>query len=331
MYARVDRERAESVRRILLESGVWDSGCRVLREEGYVFFPVSGRVDVSGVEFVEREGISRERLPQSIRESLEGVLTGGELDLVPSSFDVIGDICVLELPEVLVGKKKVVGTAVLDTFKNIKVVLLKTGRVGSEFRVPSVEVIAGENRTETVHTEHGLRYKLDVARVYFSPRLSGERLRVAGQVAGGERVLVMFAGVGPYAVLVSRLSGAVVSAVELNPVAVDYLRRNVLLNKVKVDVYGGDVREVVPTLGVFDRIVMPLPKDSSHFLDVALPALRKGGVVHYYVFAGNTLEASGGAVESAGMLGYVTEVLDVVECGSFAPGVSRFCVDFKAK
>ncbi|MFH1402793.1 MAG: class I SAM-dependent methyltransferase family protein [Candidatus Altiarchaeota archaeon] len=331
MYAKIEVRRAESVKNIVMDSGVWDNSRKVIREKGFVLFPVKEKIEVDGVEFVEREGPLNERAPTSLLDSLRNTLSEGELPLVPSSFDIIGDIAIIDLPEGLLPRKNIVGEALIKTFKNVKVVLMKTGKVDSEYRVPSLQVIAGEDRTWTIHSEHGLRYRLDVAKAYFSPRLSGERMRVARQARPGERVLVMFAGVGPYAILISRVSGCEVHAVELNPDAVEFMRKNVLMSKTSVSVYCGDVRDVVPSLGTFDRIVMPLPKDAGSFMDIALPALNTGGVVHYYVFAESSIGASGDAVESAGILGVAVEVLDVVECGSFSPGVSRYCVDFKLK
>ncbi|MFC2162561.1 class I SAM-dependent methyltransferase family protein [Candidatus Altiarchaeota archaeon] len=331
MYAKILKERAESLKRMLIDSGVWDDSLEVLAEDDCILFPVTGKIGFDGVEYVEREGRLVEKKPKSLRHALAGVLDAKLLDLTPSSFDIIGDIAVLDLDDQLLSFKTVIGEKLIETFKNVNVALQKTGKVDSEYRVPSVEVIAGENRTTTVHKEHGLRYKLDVASCYFSPRSSAERLRIAGQVKAGERVLVMFAGVGPFAILIARTSGASVTAVELNPSAVAFMRENVALNKVDVEVHGGDVRDIVPGLGKFDRILMPLPKSASRFFDIALPALNPAGIVHYYIFTKNSLEASGDAVENAYTLGYHVEVLGVHECGSYSPVFKRQCVDFRLK
>ena len=192
-----------------------------------------------------------------------------------------------------------------------------------------VEVVAGENRTETVHREHGCSYKLDVSAAYFSPRLGTERMRVASQVSPGERVLVLFAGVGPYAILIAKKrKPSEVVAVELNPKACEYMRWNVSKNKVDVKVVCGDARTETPKLGSFDRIIMPLPKDAGDFLDVVFPAVKSGGVIHFYTFAHDTQEAKAVVKEKAEKLGLKTKVLSSVECGSYSPRLSRTCVDF---
>ena len=91
----------------------------------------------------------------------------------------------------------------------------------------------------------------------------------------------------------------------------------------------GDAKETVPTLGQFDRIIMPLPKQADMFLDVAFPALKKGGMIHFYVFAHNSLEATGHLAETAAILGRRISVVEAVECGSYSPCLSRYCVDFR--
>ena len=330
-YAKVVKSKAEDFRNKLLSLNVWDDSRKVVREDDFVFFPVIEGADLSGLEIVVREGPLAKRKNASLKEALSDKLSVEKLVLVPTSFDIIGDIAILELDELLLDDKQLIGDVLLDTFKNIRVVLLKAGKVDTEYRVPELKVIAGEGRTETVHKEHGLRYKLDVAKAYFSPRLSRERMRVVEQIGKDERVLVMFAGVGPYAILAQKLSGASGVAVELNAIGCEYMRKNVLLNHVDVDISCGDVRDIVPDQGLFDRIIMPLPKDSADYLDITIPALKKDGIIHFYVFASSPLDASGNAVESAGSLGHVIEILDTVECGSYSPCLSRYCVDFKVQ
>jgi tRNA (guanine37-N1)-methyltransferase len=193
-----------------------------------------------------------------------------------------------------------------------------------------VEVLAGEKRTDTVHKEADRAYKVDVTKAYFSPRLGTERMRVAKQVKEGERVLVMFAGIGPYPILISKKAKPKeVYAIELNPAAVGYMKENIKLNKVDVKAILGDVKAETPKLGKFDRIVMPLPKDAGNFLDVALPALKKGGTIHYYTFTRTTKEAAEEVRKICKSLGYEAEILASVECGTYSPCLSRICVDFR--
>ncbi|MEA3254554.1 MAG: class I SAM-dependent methyltransferase family protein [Candidatus Altiarchaeota archaeon] len=329
MHLKVRERDGEKVRKKLIGLGILDKRRRILRDEGFLFIPILEEIDLPDAEIVWMEGGEIERKPFSLKESLKEKLTENELKIAPKSFDLIGDIAVLEIPEELKDKKEIIGNSLLKTFKNIKVVAAKKTTVGTEFRTRKVEVIAGEQRTETVHREYNCFYKLDVGSTYFSPRLGTERMRIAKQVRDDERVLVMFAGVGPYAILISKESNAKVYAIELNPRAFEYMTENIKLNNVDVIPIEGDVREETPRLGKFNSIVMPLPKDAGDFLDVALPTLEKNGVVHFYDFSHNEDESIEKVRKIGGDLGYTIQILDAVKCGSYSPGVFRICVDFK--
>jgi tRNA (guanine37-N1)-methyltransferase len=325
----VKKARAQEARQRISDEGLLEKSAPVVREGEYVLFPVKSDLKMRCSSVVERECEGRAQRPRSMKEALRGILSEDELAALQSSYNVVGDIAILEFDDSLAPKKRLIGEAMLAVFRNLKVVARKTEQVSGEYRVPGIEVIAGEDRTETVHREHGCVYKLDVAQAYFSPRLGHERMRVVGQIRPGERVLVLFAGVGPYAILAAKRTDADVSAVELNPKAVEYMRWNVMRNKVKVGVVEGDAKEVLPALGRSDRIVMPLPKQADLFLDAAFPALKPGGIIHFYVFARNSLEASGRLAETAATLGRRIRVLEAVECGSYSPCMSRYCVDFR--
>ncbi|MFN3528030.1 MAG: class I SAM-dependent methyltransferase [Candidatus Altarchaeaceae archaeon] len=268
----------------------------------------------------------------SLKDLLKGILSDEELKILPRSFDIIGDIAIIEIPPELEKKEKVIAEALLK-FKNIKVVAKKAGIFEGEFRTRNVEIIGGENRTETIHKELSCKYILDIEKVYFSERLENERLRILNLVKDNEKILVMFAGVGPYAILLSKKKNVEVYAIELNPVAYEYMIKNVKLNKVNVNCILGDVRIETPKLvekvGKFDRIIMPLPKDAGNFLDVALKAIKKGGIIHYYGFSDDPKKFANEVKNTVKNLNYEIEILNAVKCGSYSPRVYRICVDFK--
>lgn len=331
MHLKVKKEGCEAVRKRLLDLGILDRSRRILSNGDFLFIPIlEAAIEIQDAEIVWIEGKGIKRRPISLRDSLKGKLTEEELKIAPKSFDLIGDIAILEIPEELEDKKEIIGNSLLETFKSIKVVANKRSAVKTEFRTREIEIIAGEKRTETLHREYGCVYKFDISQAYFSPRLGTERKRIAEMVQGNERVLVMFAGIGPYAVLISKKSKAAeVYAIELNPNAIEYMNENIRLNKVNVIAIQGDVRDEVPMLGKFDRIVMPLPKDAGNFLDIALPALKKNGVIHFYDFSRNEEESIEKVKKICSDFGYEIEILEAVKCGSYSPDIFRICVDFR--
>ncbi len=223
----------------------------------------------------------------SLRRELEGILTEKELAKL-RAFDLVGDIGVLRLPPELLPKKKEIGEALMRVHRHLKTVLLQVSPVKGEFRTRKLEVVAGEPRTETFHRESGCVFKVDLDKVYFSPRLAYERMRIARQVRGGEEVTNLFAGVGCSSIVIAKHSEAkAVYSVDKNPEAFRLMCENIRINRVggRVLPLLGDAREVVSSKlrGRADRVLMPLPGAARQFLDTALEALKEGGgIVHFY-------------------------------------------------
>jgi tRNA (guanine37-N1)-methyltransferase len=200
------------------------------------------------------------------------------------SYELIGDTAVINELVDMTEEEAVEG--IRKYHSHVKTVLLKEESLGGEFRVGNYRKLYGEE-TETLHREFGCRFKVDPTRVYFSERFSTERNRVVSQIEDDEDVMVMFAGVGPFAVMAAKnRSPRKVVAVEKNPDAMAYLRENIELNNVeeKVRAIEGDVREAIGELEEFDRIVMPLPGSADEFLNSAFEHAKSGAVIHYYRF-----------------------------------------------
>ncbi len=219
---------------------------------------------------------------------LKDKLTPSELNKLYAGFDIIGDIAVLKIPEPLIVKKHIIAEALLKAVKSVHTVLLQTTPVEGEYRLRGLEVLAGEPKFETVHKEHGCLYKLDLRTTYFTPRLSAERLRVANQVREGEVIINMFAGVGPYSILIAKkVRDVKVYSIDNNPEAYRYMQENIKLNKVEIKVIPilGDAAKVIRNTlqQTANRVIMPLPEKALHYLPDAYSALKEGrGIIHYY-------------------------------------------------
>jgi tRNA (guanine37-N1)-methyltransferase len=228
--------------------------------------------------------------PETLTQALQDKLPTDLLSKVPQAFDIIGDIVVIDIPLQLKAYHNVIGEALLQIQKNVKTVLAKTGDISGVFRVRDYDFIAGEHKTQTVHREFGCQYHVDVAKAYFSPRLSTEHERVASLVQTGETVVDLFAGVGPFCVLIGKKNPAAkVYAVDLNPAAVELLKVNVRVNRVENRVFPllADAREIAATRlkGAADRVIMNLPETAIDFVDAACNAIKpEGGIAHFYSF-----------------------------------------------
>lgn len=268
----VPREEGEAARKALAAAEAIDRRLKVRADGKSVYIPVVSTVSPAilpkiwpSLELAEADFEESERT-----RKIEDIL-GFE-----PSFEVIGDIAVVA------GAYDVrVGEAILEAHKSVKTVLVPTTPVEGEFRVRHYAVLCGEARTTTLYREHGFVYAMDLDKVYFSPRLSTERKRVADQVGDQELVLDMFAGVGPFAIPIAKRALYTI-AVDKNPDAIEYLRKNIALNRAtRIEAVNLDARDV-RTPQPPDRIVMNLPHTAQAFLDVAFRLIGTGGIIHYY-------------------------------------------------
>ena len=270
----------------------------------------------------------------TLKEALAPYLSDEELGHLVRSYDIVGDMAIIIIPDELVEKERLIGKAILDLNKNVKVVLKRDGIYQGEFRQIPLKVIAGENRKETICKENGVRLALDPEQVYYSVRSSGERKRIASAVVPGEIVLVMFSGIGPFPLVISKLSQAkTIIGVEKNPVAHSFGVKNVGLNKKlkNVRLISGDVDLVLPELNtMFDRIVMPLPKSAHLFVTTAVEHLSSNGWLHYYELLKkeDVSEAINKVEQVINGLGRTVASHNVVICGHCGPTLYRVCIDF---
>jgi tRNA (guanine37-N1)-methyltransferase len=285
---------------IVRQLEIYNKSLKIEQKGSYLYVPLlrepmeKERIAVKKVvqngEFVVHDFSMLISRPKNFVELLSEELPPHLIASLPRSADFVGDIAVVEIPTELDVHKHKIGEAILTTNKRVRTVLAKVSAIGGVYRTRKFQLIAGEPKTVTAHREYGCIFYVDLAKAYFSPRLSSEHARVARLVNEGETILDMFAGVGPFAVQIARLHEKVrVYAVDVNPDAVEFLNKNIAANRVlaKVTPVLGDVREVVHDrfAGVADRVIMNLPEKAIEYVDVACEALKStGGIMHYYAF-----------------------------------------------
>ncbi len=279
-------------------------------------------------------------MKKTIKSNLSGIIPDKLLSLVPTSFDILGAkgdaVAIIEVPDELEAYETQIGEAIRHVHRNVKSVLGKKGERHGEFRLRDMKLLVGDEDTEIIHKESGCRFKLDPRVTYFSVRESTERERIIEQITGPEDVLVLFGGIGPFPICIAKKRPEVTAvSIELNPDAHRYCLENIRLNKLegRVTAILGDVREVAPTLGrQFDRVLTPLPKGAYMFLDVIIPTVKPGGILHHYHWASDLdpySEAYQFVDEAAAKYGRKTEFLGGVKVAKYSPRVSKVRIDVR--
>ena len=209
------------------------------------------------------------------------------LETLPSKYQIIGDICLVKLGYVALKYKHQIGGIILDSHPHFRTVCANH-IISGMFREPKVEVIAGDKNTETIHTENGCKFKLDVAKIMWSKGNHKERTRITKVVKKNEIILDMFAGIGYFTIPLAKFSKAKkIYSIELNPTAYNYLEQNIRLNRLSnIIPIKGDCEKEIPKLKIkFDRILMGLIPSCKEYIPAALKAIKKGGVIHYHGLA----------------------------------------------
>ena len=221
-----------------------------------------------------------------LKKALENILSPSESEELFSSFDQVGEIIVLRIPDSLKSKKKIIGETLLDQVKTTRSVFYQSSPVEGEFRTRNLEILAGEDNTETEYKESGCRFLVDVEKAFFSPRLSTERERIANLTHDGEIIINMFGGIGMFSILAAKISKCTVYNIDINPNASHLCEKNIELNKLKgkvISLNGDSVKIIQDKLqNLADRILMLLPERSDEFLETAILATKNNGIIHYY-------------------------------------------------
>lgn len=328
----VRKPKAEDTIAELEAEGVYDDSRKVREhDEELVELPVTERP--TGAE-IEIEGVVEQEDPEQRGTDLEALLsargwTDEELQRAPKSWAVIGSVILVQLDDC--PRPEDVGEELLDLHGEAETVLARGG-ISGEHREPDVTVIAGTGDTETVHTEHGTKYGLDLRKVMFAPGNQRERARMGEVVSPDECVFDMFAGIGYFTLPMAR-AGAQVTAVERNPASFKFLVENAMLNDVpgRIDAYRADCREITDVS--VERVVMGY-YDAHEYLDTALDALEPGGIVHMHeTTPENRLwERPISRLESAAeSRGLDVEIMDTRRVKSHSEGVWHVVVDAKVE
>ena len=334
---KVPKNNADIIRRVLLNHNIIKLDMKIKRAEDFVYIPLINtpnmelmeELNVYEVKIVDTDFEIHTKGPKSLKDYLKGKMATEIIEEIKKSFDIIGEIVILEIPEEFDEYKYIIGEAALK-FTKRRAVYRKTSKIQGIIRTRELEHLAGEDNSITIHREFGNRFKLDVRKVYFSPRLATERRRLSQQTVDEEIIVDMFAGIGPFSISIAKDHSVKVYAIDINPDAYKYLKENIKLNKLKGTIIPllGDVDEVLNGLNIkSDRIIMNLPGTAWSFLDIAIKSLKSGGVLHYYEFASEYKIPIEKIIETA--YPRKVEILNRRKVKSKSPGIWHMGIDAK--
>ena len=282
----VPKREAEALQKELHRLGLVDRSAKTTKRGDVVLIPVTGEppIDLAhyGARFDRDVTLPMRTVPRDprvlVRAELEAA--GIPTSAAPRRWERIGDVLVIRIPK----ESQDHAQAIAEIYGRVlhaRTVVEDESGIHGPLRTPDVRVLWGEG-TETVHTEGGVRYALDVARVMFSSGNLAERMRIAHRVRPGEVVVDLFAGIGYFTLPIAvRARAKAVYACELNPVSFEYLLKNIRLNRAeRVMPLLGDCRETAPH-GVADWVLMG-HFDAREHLDVAFRCVRAKGTIVYH-------------------------------------------------
>jgi len=251
-----------------------------------------------------------------------------------ASYDLIGNIAIIKGEGKSKSERLALAKKILKEKPSIKTVLEKSSNVMGRLRTIKTKPLIGKKNLIAIHKENNCTFKFNVETCYFSPRLSNERQAIAEKIKPFQSVLVMFAGVGVYPIVIYKCSRPKkIVGIELGRECCKYFKENLKLNKIpkdKIEIIQGDVKKKVSD-EKFDIVVMARPNLKETFLKQGLKASKKGTVIYYYGFS-HVDKLDGmkkDLVDEAKKLKRKIRILKVVKAGEIAPYKHRWRLEIK--
>ncbi len=322
---RIPKEEAERVRKRLLSLGIFDSSRKIIQKGEFIELPITNTTEY---DMIEQDQPIMRNADVTLIQLLANVLSRDELGKLPNGWQIIGDIIIVNIPTTLQKRKHEIGRALLELHPRCKTALMIKGVTG-RYREPDVETIAGDDTYTTIHKENGCLFKLDASKIMFSQGNLEERKRMS---KFGQGIVVdMFAGIGYFSIPMAVHSNPKkVIAIEINPLAYNYLCENIALNDVEdtVQPIHGDCLSMTP-VGVADRVIMG-SFEAFHYLKQGINALKSSGILHYHETTPEKLvfkRPIRRVVESAKKLDRSAKIIGRNKIKKYSPGVWHVVVD----
>jgi len=273
-HLRVADSKAQETKIFLEELKALNELFLPIKEKGYILWPLN--FEVEG-EIIECEGLSSTRISRDYRLRLPLAIR----EIAPRAFDIFGDIAIIKLSDLSMEYSKIISETLLESHTNINKVALDLG-VKGDYRIRDLEMLIGDSNFVATQKENGFEFRLDISKVYFSPRLAMERKRIYDIADSNEDVLDAFAGASPFAVSLAS-KGCNVTAVDANPNSEKWSHTNFELNNVlEYNFICSKIEDILPSLSLYDRIIMNNPTNSLPYLEMLSNKLKPNGIIHLY-------------------------------------------------
>ena len=323
---KVDKKNAQKVKKDLLEKNIINLDYKMNSEKDFVYFPVL--TEYKNYEMLNKKFEKNKTKPIKLSEIFQKILPKSKIDLSKRSYDLIGDIAIVEFEEGIERYEKKIANELLNSNKKIKVVAKKPKKITGKYRIRKIEVLAGEKRTITEYREAGCRFIFDLNKTYFSQRLGKERLRIANLVKPNEKVLVMFSGIAPFGIVIGKMHPFTkIWNIELNKYAAKTAEKCIKLNHLENRVFSiqGDVKKDLPK-EKFDRVIMVLPHENHNYLKEAISIAKKGAYIHMYSIQNEeNINNFSKELEKK----YKIKLKNIEKAGDYGPNLWRYCLEYQ--
>jgi tRNA (guanine37-N1)-methyltransferase len=250
------------------------------------------------------------------------------------AYDIIGNIAIIK-GEGKTRKQKLEEARILMKKPGVKTILEKSSNVKGRLRTIKTKYLLGEKTLIAECKENNSIFKLNVETCYFSPRLANERQLISEKINMDDRVLVMFAGVGVYPIVVYKYRKPVkIVGIEIGKECCRYFKENLKLNKIpdgRIEIIQGDVKKKINGKEKYSVVIMARPNLKESFLKYGLMASKKGTRLFYYGFCKD--DEIGKLIEDlkkeADLLKRKIKVKEYIPACDIAPYKHRFRIEIE--
>ena len=122
--AKTNLKNAEKVKDYLFKEALIDFKYISKKDQKNIIFPINKEFKLNNVKIVQTE-FKEKKKKYSWTDALKKELTTNEIDFLKTAHDVVGTIAIIEIPEELKSKEKIVAEAYLEINDHVHTVVKK--------------------------------------------------------------------------------------------------------------------------------------------------------------------------------------------------------------